>query len=138
MGELFKYIDDKVLPHYGYQGVCQWCQKEAVLYDFWAEDEEADVEASEVCVSCIKSIPLEYIHEKVDESKAQSLIDKHYPKGTKSGAERAAMVKANREEYRRTPRLACFVQGEDWPDCCGDFAEYIGTAGSSYTGSCFL
>jgi uncharacterized protein CbrC (UPF0167 family) len=133
MGTIFTYIADDILPHYAERGTCDWCQTESDLYTFYAEDDRGMADRS--CVNCIKTLPLRQIYKKDNERIINSLINERYPKGTKSQEQRFALTVEMCDDYRRTPRLPNFIQNDDWPNCCGDFTEFIGDAGQSYTGS---
>ncbi len=132
MGTIFKYIADEVLRHHSVRGVCGWCEKEADLFTFYAED--ADGMADQSCSGCIKTMPLKCIYAKSNERIITSLINERHPKGTKSQDQRFAMTVEMCDEYRRTPRLPNFCQNDDWPHCCGEFTEFIGDAGRSHAG----
>ena len=132
MGKVFKYISDEILPSYASKGICSWCETETELYTFYAEDERGM--ATDACSNCIKTMPLKFIYWKSNERLIQSLVNERYPKGTKSQDQRFALTVEMCDEYRRTPRLPNFIQNDDWPNCCGDFTEFIGDAGRSYNG----
>jgi uncharacterized protein CbrC (UPF0167 family) len=55
------------------------------------------------------------------------MISEKYPKGTLSGQARMEILVGVCDELRRTPEIPLFLQNDDWPYCCGDFCEYIGS-----------
>ena len=124
----FKYISEGALEEYGYEDKCYWCKQEAKLYRILIENVETEQESDEACIQCIKTLPLKWIYPKDDEKKIASLINKKYPKGTKTQDQRFALTVETCDEYRRTPQLCSFVQSIDWPDCCGDFTEFLSDA----------
>ena len=135
MGSIFKYIDDSLLPGGVEPDPCPNCDRgaDAYLIDATPEQEEWDVYGPRVeslCVECIRSIPLRRLQPRDCEKKIQQLINAHFKKGTLTGAERHNRFVGICDEFRRTPQLPLFLQGEDWPYCCGDFSEFIGTPGS--------
>ena len=132
MGTVFKYIADDILAHHSRRDVCGWCELETELFTFYWDDGEGMSDQS--CVKCIKTMPLSFIYGKTNERLISSLVNQRYPKGTKSQDQRFALTVEMCDEYRRTPRLPNFRQNDDWPSCCGDFTEFIGDAGESYTG----
>ena len=133
MVKTFKYINQDILEKYSSEGSCPVCDKKEKLYCFYWDDGQGFCDSS--CINCIKTMPLNWICPKEDESSIQNLINKKYPKGTKSGDQRFALVLETADEYRRTPRLPNFIQGEDWPTCCGEFSEFVGDAGRTYEGT---
>ena len=132
MGKVFKYISDEVIGKYGFIDHCQICNKKTQLVNIFIENEKEDILLTEACINCIKTIPLEWICHKSDERLIPNLINIKYPKGTKSQDERFALTVNMASEYRRTPYLPNLGIEIDWPKCCGDFAEFIGDAGSTY------
>lgn len=129
MGQLFTYIADEVLADHSRHDMCPWCETRTELYRIFIEND--DDSCDEACVRCIKTLPLRWLAPKDDERRISQLINQRYPKGTKSQDQRFALTVEAADAYRRTPCLPNFVQGEDWPHCCGDFTEFIGDAGKS-------
>ncbi|QGJ70886.1 Hypothetical protein PBC10988_25850 [Planctomycetales bacterium 10988] len=137
MGTIFRYIDDSILPHYvEKEKHCQVCEQEKPQYQIYIdiEFEDSVEQYFSACAECIRKIPLRYFSPKDDEGIIQQLVNQHHPKGTKSASQRFAMMVNICDEYRRTPRLPNFIQHDDWPHCCGDFAEFIGDAGETFFG----
>lgn len=81
-------------------------------------------------ISCIRSLPLRRLQPRENERKVQQLISAFFKKGSLSGEERINRLVNICDEFRRTPYIPLFLQGEDWPYCCGDFTEYIGAPDS--------
>lgn len=132
MGATFTYINDNVLSHFAEAGTCGWCEQSADLFTMYIDD--GDGMGDRACVRCIKTLPLRWIYSKDNERIISSLINERYPKGTKSQDQRFALTVELCDDYRRTPRLPNFIQNDDWPNCCGDFTEYVGDAGISNHG----
>ena len=124
----FKYIVEEALQKFGSRGNCYWCNQDSKLYRIFIEDEESGKQSDQACIKCIKTLPLKWFDPKDDERKISTLINKKYPKGTKSQDQRFALTVETCDEYRRTPQLQTFLQGVDWPDCCGDFTEFVDLA----------
>ena len=137
MGKVFKYISDEALEISVIKGEsCPICNDEIDLYSASIDGDDEDY--SEACINCIKTVPLSWIRPKDDERKIQNLINQKYPKGTKSQDQRFALVVELADEYRRSPNIPIFMQRDDWPDCCGDFTEYVGLAKSGGSFSDFI
>ena len=134
MGSVFKYIADEILSDYAERSLCPWCGESAALYPHPIEDEESNREEEMACVKCIQTLPLGWLRPRDDEHKITNLINKKHPKGTKSQDQRFALTVEMADEYRRTPYLFASAQSDDWPQCCGDFTEFIGEAGKTHSG----
>ncbi|QDT46014.1 hypothetical protein Pan258_00310 [Symmachiella dynata] len=111
---------------------CDWCQTESSLYRINIENSQGFSDSA--CINCIKTLPLRWIYPKDNERIIAQLIDQRFPKGTKSQSQRFAFTVELCDDYRRTPCLPNFIQNDDWPHCCGDFTEFIGDAGTTFTG----
>ena len=134
MGSLFRYIADDVAGR-AERDECRLCQRHVPLYPIEAaiEDDEWSVRAHcvhKLCVDCIRRLPLRRFVPRNGERIVQEMINEHYPKGTLSGEQRINKLVSICDEYRRTPTFPLFLQGEDWPWCCGNFCEYLGVPGS--------
>jgi hypothetical protein len=138
MGKTFKYISDAILPAYAEQRqFCPICARHVELFRIYIDRPLPDGSEGTLdcaCAACIKTIPLLWIRPKDDERIIPELINERHPKGTKSQEQRFALSVEMADEYRRTPRLPNFVHTVDWPHCCGDFAEYVGDAGTTHRG----
>ena len=136
---------------------CPGCQESVPVFPIEASPEQEEWDDSEgveeLCAKCLRSIPLRKLETRDQEMKIQQWINQHYPKGTLRGDERLSkfvgicdefrrtasatnfVARHLRrisshgicDEFRRTPTFPLFLQGEDWPFCCGDFAEFQGT-----------
>ena len=132
MGRLFKYISDELIDNHDEEGECPVCGREAKLFDMdcapnadeWDVNEDR---VDEMCADCIRRIPLRKLSPREPERLAQQIINQKYPKGSLSGQQRQEKWVGLCDEFRRTPEIALFLQGEDWPSCCGDFVELIGS-----------
>lgn len=131
MGTLFRYIADNVAKG-AEHAVCPCCQRSASLFPIEAAIDQAEWTASadcpeELCSDCIRRLPLRKFAPRRGERVVQELINAHYPKGTLNGEQRINKLVSICDEYRRTPTYPLFLQDEDWPWCCGDFCEYLGS-----------
>lgn len=101
---------------------CGFCGAEGDVYMFAAELEGLAI--TEACVDCIRSQPLEAITPWWSEQRAAEHLRSVFPEWSPERVEqrRAEMC----ADLRRTPRVPLFWRRDDWPLCCGDFAEYIG------------
>jgi uncharacterized protein CbrC (UPF0167 family) len=130
MGSLFRYIADNVTQGAEF-GECPCCHDQASLLsiqvaiddDEWTYSSDC---AEEICLECIRRLPLRKFAPRRGERIVQEMINSHYPKGTLTGEQRISKLVSICDEYRRTPRFPLFLQNEDWPWCCGDFCEYQG------------
>lgn len=134
MGSLFRYIADDIAGR-AEAGECPACHRHVPLFPIWAaiDEEEWTVTADfaeELCEDCIRRFPLRRLAPRDGEGAVQQMINAHYPKGTLSGEERVNKLVSICDEYRRTPTFPLFLQREDWPWCCGEFCEYLGTPAS--------
>ncbi len=134
MGSIFKYISDELLSESA-ETSCPACRSSnpAFTIDATPEQEEWGARGPRVdslCATCIRSIPLRRLAPRDQEMVVQQLINAHYGKGILKGWERLSKLLNICDELRRTPHIPLFLQGEDWPYCCGDFMEYIGTPSS--------
>ncbi len=137
MGEVFKYIADDILERKGVIGNCPLCREQTRVYPYPNDvsDPEAPTDyVDEACSSCIRQVQFDFWDEKTIRGHVQSMINSHFPKGTLSGVEREQRLNTILGEYLRTPRLPTFLQGDDWPHCCGDYTEYVGEPKSSRLG----
>ncbi len=134
MGTIFKYIADNIVNRVE-PTVCPCCKKQAPVFVIDATPEQEEWSAlgdrvDELCAGCIRAIPLRKLAPREQERTLQQLINHYYPKGTLSGAKRFSKLLGICDEFRRTPRMPLFLQSEDWPFCCGDFAEFRGNPAS--------
>ncbi len=130
MGNLFKYIADEIIDLVESRS-CPRCQYKRPLFpiDATPELEEWDVygdRVEELCSICFRNIPLRKLQPRDQEMRIQQMINQHYPKGSLRGDERLSKFIGICDEFRRTPTIPLFLQNEDRPFCCGDFAEFIG------------
>lgn len=138
MGKKFKYISDEALNASTYiDDICPVCNKQTDLYPLYIDD-NGDHVFTEACEYCIKTMPLSWIEPKSDEKKIATLINKKYPKGSKSQEQRFSLTVELADIYRRTPLLPRSPPDFDWPDCCGDFAEFCGVANEGGTYNDFI
>jgi hypothetical protein len=134
MGTLFKYISDEVIANVE-QGECPSCGKSGQLFpiDATPNQNEWDVygdRVEELCAECLRSIPLRKLACRPQERQLQEMINRHFPKGTLIPEMRLGKFIGICDELRRTPQMPLFLQGEDWPFCCGDLTEYVGVPSS--------
>lgn len=134
MGALFKYVSDEIIDAVE-TGSCPACNKSTRVFpiDATPGQEEWNLDGDrveELCAACLRSIPLRKLAYRPQERKLQELINRFCPKGTLIPEMRLGKLIGICDELRRTPELPLFLQGEDWPFCCGDFAEYIGVPSS--------
>ena len=130
MGSLFRYIADDIAKR-AESEECPCCQRRVPLFpiEVAIDDDEWTAGADcpeDICSDCIRRLPLRKFAPRSGERVVQELINAHYPKGTLSGEQRINKLVSICDEYRRTPTYPLFLQGEDWPWCCGDFCEYHG------------
>ena len=127
MGEVFRYVADSALSAHRHVDLpCPICDNSGDVYYIHADIQEADGSESpisEACAACIRRLDPGQASAWDTEKrlpahlKATPGLDKH------AARERLAAIT---QELRRTPRLPHFVQGDDWPFCCGDLTEYTG------------
>ena len=133
----FKYIDDAILPMYAKADECFACGEFRnvflLLGEFIIDGEEVYAEVA--CGECIQNYEMTNYGRNETENSIRQKIDMHYEKGKLSEEERQKKTKEIFCEYKATPRLPNFIQYDDWPFCCGDFAVFIGDAGQSYNGN---
>jgi uncharacterized protein CbrC (UPF0167 family) len=133
MGVLLRYIADELASKVE-TGACPVCQRQAPLFPVQAAigDDEwlPGDDCPELCVDCIRSLPLDRFTPRRSERIIQQMVNAHHPRGTLSGEERNNRIAVIREQFRRTPPFPLFLQDEDWPWCCGDFCEYLGVPAS--------
>jgi len=132
VGTTFRYVADEALAPCGGEQ-CHHCERtDAPIYSYIGHivdptlaknpdlaRQEPDV--YELCADCILGGNV-----RKDEGAMREIM----PTIEAFAADRLRMVEA----YHRTPRLA-FFQGDTWPMCCGEFAEYVGdypTAGTAF------
>ncbi len=132
MGTVFRYIADGALAPCG-GDQCHHCERtDAPIYSYSGrildparaknpELARQEPEVYELCADCILGGNVR----KHDGGMGRiiSLVEAH-------AADKAQAVEA----YHRTPELP-FFQGDTWPICCGEFAEYVGeqpTPGTTY------
>ena len=133
MGTTFKYIADHVVEQNGWVAECFYCKRDAKLYCMFSIDDGSDeCPPSEICVDCIKSLPVDWFS-KHDEEAVRQMGSQRYP-DKRDRDKRVRFIKETREEYRRTPDLPNLVNWGKWPVCCSDFTEYVGDAGKTYQG----
>ena len=126
MGQAFRYVDDTSLEAHRRRDLpCPLCEGTAEVYPFYAEPEGGYI--TEACRRCIRSLPLDRIVDWESEKRAAEHLREIAP--ALSAAEVEARRAAMSAELRRTPRVPPFVQDDEWPLCCGDFAEYVGRPG---------
>ena len=128
MGTAFRYLADHTLTEDDSADVCPRCQQhvEAFTTSGFLDANRED-EFFHLCADCLRSIPLRQLEPRDGERTAQNIVNQHFPKGTLSGAARFSKAVEICDEFRRTPRIPMFLQGEDWPSCCGEFTQYVGT-----------
>ena len=126
MGQAFRYVADASLDAHRHRDLpCPLCGGTAEVYPFYAEPEGGYI--TEACRQCIRSMPLNRIVNWESEKRAVGHLREVAP--ALPAAELAGRLAAMCEELRRTPRVPQFVQNDEWPLCCGDFAEYDGRPG---------
>ncbi|WP_442506735.1 CbrC family protein [Novipirellula sp. SH528] len=123
MGSLFTYIDDTALiPCGGTQ--CHHCETEsAPIFNFDGEIINPDLaanpqlardepEVSELCAECILG---------------GNLRKDITPEIRKTINRFATDIDSALAAFGKTPSIPLFLQYNDWPMCCGDWAEFFGT-----------
>lgn len=130
MGSLFRYIANDIAGQ-AESGMCPACSQHVSLFpiEVAIDDDEWDASSDcteELCADCIRRLPLRKFSPRNGERVVQQMINLHHPKGTLSGERRINKLVSICDEHRRTPTFPLFIQGEDWPYCCGDFCEYVG------------
>jgi uncharacterized protein CbrC (UPF0167 family) len=129
VGSVFRHVADTAMyPCGGEQ--CHHCERTGLpIYSYSGEiidpslahnpalaAEEPRIE--ELCADCIRSGNVR----KRDYRVRQILTTV-----TRFAADRVRAV----EEYHRLPDVPLFLQGEDWPMCCGEWCEFVGVPASS-------
>jgi hypothetical protein len=123
MGSKFKYVADESLQaHRRHDLPCPLCGTYDDVYRFYAQPEGGMI--SEACSRCIRSLPLEVISDWDSERKASEHLVAIFPNLSGDEIERRRTEIC--AELRRTPRVPLFCQSDEWPLCCGGFAEYVG------------
>jgi len=126
VGQAFRYVADASLEAHRHRDLpCPLCGGTAEVYPFNAQPVGGYI--TEACRRCIRSLPLNQIADWNSERHAAEHLRQFAPalSAEEMDARRAAMC----AELRRTPRVPSFVQDDEWPLCCGDFAEYVGRPG---------
>ncbi len=127
MGITFRYIADTAIERAHTRASCRRCERDVKSFEINGFlDEYADNEVEWLCIEFIRSIPLRQLWPKNSERPAQSIISQHYDEGELIGEQRFNRAVEICDELRRTPNIPRFLQGEDWPFYCGEYAEYIG------------
>lgn len=125
MGALFRHIaDDALIPIEAYQSMMFHCceRTDVPLYDYFgkivdpefakspemAKDEDVD----ELCADCILSGNVRKHNLDLIERTANRLAE---------NPEKAI------EAFHLFPQIPLFLQDQDWPTCCDDWCEYIGS-----------
>lgn len=129
MGTVFRYIaDDSLEAHRLEPGTASnVCGRAGVIFNFGAD---ADGGIYEACTQCIKSLPYEQLGRMAEWHSERFALDHLrtvFP--NLPVAELLARRDSICGELRQTPRIPPFVQDDEWPLCCGEFAEYIGRPG---------
>jgi hypothetical protein len=127
MGSVFRYIADSALDaHRITDVVCPICGQVGDVFRAYADaviPGEGSVDISEACANCIRHFERDWVSP-LDNEKRLPAFFKAIPGLSKE--EVRARLDAIILELRRTPRLPCFIQFDDWPFCCGDVVEYTG------------
>ncbi len=131
MGKLFRYIIDQVAAQ-AETGICHYCDQARTVYPIRAVADDADYwdkgteQIDELCAHCIRVIPLISLATRESERWLTAHINSHYPKGTLSKELRQTKLIGLADRLRRTPEMPLFLQGDDWPFCCGEWCEFLG------------
>lgn len=130
MGSLFRYISDAIATT-ARTGSCVLCNSESQLFpiECAVDTDEWTIESDyseNLCAACIRRTPLRRFLVRPGERIVQQFVNQQFPKGTLPPDERVGKMVSICDEYRRTPTFPLFLQGEDWPHCCGNFCEYLG------------
>ena len=96
------------------------------------DDGSEECGPTEICVQCIKTLPLDWFSKHDEEVVRQMGKQRHPNKHERK--ERVRFFEETREEYRRTPDLPNLINWGKWPVCCSDFTEYVGDAGKTHDG----
>lgn len=129
MGSVFRYIaDDSLEAHrLDLDLACNVCGATGGIFHFRAD---AAGGVYEVCQRCIKALPSEQLGQMARWQSEQDALD--HLRAVFPGLPETELL-ARRDaicaELRRTPRVPPFVQDDEWPLCCGEFAEYVGRPG---------
>jgi len=126
VGQAFRYVADASLDAHRHRDLpCPLCRSRDEVHSFFAEPEGGYI--TEACARCIRSLPLAVIAPWRSERLAVGHLREVFPGLPADELEQrgAAMC----AELRRTPRVPAFCQEDEWPLCCGDFAEYVGHPG---------
>ncbi|VTR91328.1 Uncharacterized protein OS=Rhodopirellula sp. SWK7 GN=RRSWK_07228 PE=4 SV=1 [Gemmata massiliana] len=127
MGEVFRYVADSALPAHRHSDLpCSICGAFGDVYYVCADIEEPDGSESpisEACVACIRRLAPEQVSRWATEKRLPAYLKTTPEFDEPTVRERLVAIT---QELRRTPRLPHFVQGDDWPFCCGDLTEYTG------------
>jgi uncharacterized protein CbrC (UPF0167 family) len=131
MGRVFRYIADAALkPLTGHGRTCQVCDARGVdVYNAHGNillpggKEGEDCYAA--CAACLRAGRVIHIGESETDRSIRAYVRKYLRDG--SAAKRKRLEDTLRDALRRTPRIPLFVQGDDWPLCCGDLTEFTGS-----------
>jgi hypothetical protein len=129
VGSVFRYIADDSLEAHRMDAdlACNVCGATGGILHFRAD---ALGGVYEVCQRCIKALPFEQLGRMArwqSERHALDHLRAVFPELPE--AELLARRDAICAELRRTPRIPPFCQDDEWPLCCGEFAEYVGRPG---------
>jgi hypothetical protein len=125
MGSIFRYVADDSLEAHRSDDPCPLCGARGNVHSFFATPDGGAI--TEACVQCISTLPLEQIFRWQSERRAMDHLRVMFPQMEKPQLE--ARHAAICRELRRTPRVPPFCQDDEWPLCCGEFAEYVGRPG---------
>ena len=137
MGTVFKYVSDEALASRRVEYPCPVCGTNENVYPIDAKvtvpGKEQPVAIGEACLNCIRRMPLEEISEWETEQVVADHLRSSFP--DLPGEELEHRREAICRELRGTPRIPLFWQVDEWPFCCGDLAECVGTLEGEYTWS---
>lgn len=117
----FKYFEDPLKNADMRKGNCQICGADRLCLEGIHFDSEDEVEL--VCLACLQSGKFKVNISSFLEERIYNHLHDVYPQYEKSETE--FQVKALTEELSKNPPVP-WIQYNDWPVCCGDFAKYIG------------
>jgi len=123
VGTVFKHVDDKALRSLeGSQ--CHYCERSDVpVYSYFGvivnptsaanvELATEEPEVDELCAECINSGKIE----RRDRFAAEQIIPRFAKESEQAW-----------EEVHRLPEVPLFLQGFDWPMCCGIWTDFTGS-----------
>lgn len=124
MGSVFRHVADAAMYRCGGEQCHHCARTDRPIYLYSGEivdpalahDPELaadEPEVDELCADCVRGGNVR---------KSEYSLNQVAPTIARFAADRARAI----EEYHQIPDIPLFLQGEDWPMCCGEWCEFVG------------